>query len=163
MKEIQLTQGKVALVDDEDFLTLNSFKWRAQKVRGKTYAVRDWKKSGKRGTILMHRVVMDAPRSLQVDHRFGDTLDNRKENLRLATNQQNNRAVKKKSSGKTSNYRGVSFKTDKNKWQANIFDVRQHFLGYFRHERDAAVAYDNAAKQRFGEFIGLNFPSQEQT
>ena len=159
MKEISLTQGKFALVDDEDFLPLNRFKWRAQKTRGKFYAVRDWKKSGKRGTILMHRVIMSAPKTLQVDHRFGDTLDNRKYNLRLATNQQNNRALKRKAAGKTSRYRGVSFKKDKNRWQANIFDGRHHFLGYFQCERDAAVAYDAAAKKRFGGFIGLNFPT----
>lgn len=91
MKEIPLTQGKVALVDDEDFELLNQLNWYAYKNKtGNYYAVRNYSaEKGKRKIILMHREIMDAPKGIQVDHRNGDGLYNQKENLRLATHQQN--------------------------------------------------------------------------
>lgn len=92
-KEIQLTQGKVAIVDDDDFEYLSQWKWQAgrQKNIGSFYAVRTDKGGGKKNTILMHRVVMKTPSNLQCDHIHHNTLDNRKSELRNCTRSENQR------------------------------------------------------------------------
>jgi len=89
MKEIQLTQNKVALVDDEDFEYLNQFKWCAAKLSGIFYAVRNAPRDGKRYMYFMHRVIMQTPDGMQTDHKSGETLDNRRCNLRVCSVMQN--------------------------------------------------------------------------
>jgi len=79
MKEIQLTQGKIALVDDGDYEKLNQFKWYTIKIRSLFYAARERQNK----TILMHRIIINAPERLYTDHINGNPLDNRKINLRL--------------------------------------------------------------------------------
>ena len=87
-KEIKLTQNKVTVVDDADFEELNKYKWCAMKTHtGKWVAARAQPITNK--TILMHRQIMRAPSSKQVDHRDGDSLNNQRENLRLCTHAQN--------------------------------------------------------------------------
>lgn len=77
MKEIKLTQGKVALVDDEDFEYLNQWKWHAMKIKNAYYAKRSVEINGKSKSILMHRIIMNTPDNLQIDHVFHNTFDNR--------------------------------------------------------------------------------------
>lgn len=100
-REIPLTKGMVAIVDDEDFDSLNQFKWYAKNNKAKNrptdifYACRrDKKFRGKRKTIYMHRFLMNPPRSRVVDHRNGNPLDNRKENLRVCTRAENNQNLR---------------------------------------------------------------------
>ena len=104
----------------------------------------------------MHRVIMDAPKGMHVDHINGNGLDNRRENLRLCTNSQNhmNRKTHRDSSSK---YKGVSWNKRNSKWQAYIGSgIKRKNLGYFASESDAAKAYDIKAKECFGEFARLN-------
>lgn len=105
----------------------------------------------------MHRVILDAPADMCVDHINGNPLDNRRENLRLCTRAENNRAKHRVKSGKTSRYKGVYLMKKTGKW---IAGVRAHGkykrLGSFENEADAARAYNEAAKQYYGEFAVLN-------
>ena len=158
MKRIQLTQGQVALVDDEDFKKVNQFKWNAQKDGNKFYAKRMITINGKRTAQLMHMLIVgDNPFKLDIDHRDGDGLNNQKNNLRLCTHQQNmmNRKLNKNSS---STYKGVHYSSVRQKWQARIqTDGKRISLGFFNGKEDAARAYDAAAIEHHGEFFLLNF------
>ena len=101
---------------------------------------------------------MDAPAGVMVDHINRDRLDNRRANLRMATNAQNQANVTKRQ-GMTSRYKGVSRHTATGRWQARIsVEGKQMHLGYFAHEADAARAYDARAREVFGVFAQANFP-----
>lgn len=161
MKYIELTQGKRAIVDDEDFEWLNRWKWRASKDHYGFYAIRTIKKKGKTTTVLMHRIIIKVPPNLQTDHRNGNGLDNQKSNLRACTQAQNthNRGARK---NVTSRYKGVYLKYKNNnngrlKWGAHIRKGNARFdLGYYCTEAKAAKAYDAKAKELYGEFAYLN-------
>src|SRR5687767_7981216 len=129
MKQITLTSGKVAMVDNRKYPYLNQFKWRAMydRTTGRWYAGR----SGGGRTILMHREIMDAPLRTLVDHINGDGLDNRKKNLRLATNAQNawNRG---KTRNNTTGYKGVHRQSGRRKVRARItVNGKPIHLGWF--------------------------------
>jgi hypothetical protein len=91
MKEIQLTRGQFALVDDADYEWLNQWKWFAQKHKDSYYAARTRSETETvtRGIILMHRVIMDTPDDMQVDHINHNGIDNQRLNLRNCTQQEN--------------------------------------------------------------------------
>ncbi len=152
MKEIKLTQGKVALVDDEDFERINQFKWYAHKIREMWYATRSSTR------FYMHRVIMNAPSGMLVDHKDRDGLNNQKYNLRVTTNAKNlwNQGKHKDN---TSGYKGVSFDKKSKKWlvQIRVNDGNARHLGYFDTVEEGAHAYDRAAKELHGEFAYLNF------
>jgi hypothetical protein len=151
-KSITLTRGKVALVDDADYEWLNQWKWRAIKNGGNWYAVR--RQDGK--IIFMHRLVIDAPDGVTVDHRNGDGLHNWRANLRLCTQTQNSRN-RKKSKLASGLFKGVTFEQGRY-YRARIkVDRKTINLGYFLSAVQAARAYDEAAKKYFGEFARLNF------
>lgn len=156
MKEIQLTQGKVALVDDEDFEELNRFKWFAHNNHGYTfYAMRTVDEKA----VRMHRVVLGVTKGQIIDHIDGNGLNNQKSNLRVSTKCQNNSHLLKKNPRNTSGYRGV-YPNRKNKsWIAQIsFENNQVYLGSFKTPEEAAKVFDKKAKELFGEFCGkLNF------
>lgn len=161
MKEIQLTQGKVALVDDEDYDFLMKFKWAASDYSGKFY-VKGWNKGGlikgMGNNIRMHRVIMNVTdSSIFIDHINGNPLDNRKSNLRVCTHLENSRNLVKKKNC-SSQYKGVSWHKKYNKWQASIrIDGILLNLGRHQSEMDAAIAYDAKARELFGEFASPNF------
>lgn len=150
---IPLTQGKVAVVDVADFDRINQWHWSAHRDRdGSWYA---------RVTIPMHRMIL-GPCGI-IDHANRDGLDNRRENLRVATFEQNmrNRKWKKNKWG----FKGVH-KPSKT-WEGYqvrimVNGVRKSF-GYFKTPEAAAHAYDKAAKHFYGEFAHLNFPDQSAT
>lgn len=152
--EIQLTQGQTTIIDDSDYPKVSKYKWCANKLGGKFYAVSN--SAGK--TILMHRIVIDAPSMTEVDHINGNALDNRRSNLRLASHKENsqNRSFLKRN---TSGYTGVFLEKKTNRWNAQIkIGYRHIHLGVFAEKEDAARAYDKAAKKHYGEFARLNFP-----
>lgn len=160
-EEIPLTKGFIAIVDGEDFETLNIHKWYAHMSRDNAYARRDTYINGKRGSIFMHRFLLGiSDPKMQVDHINGNTLDNRRENLRAATNQQNNRNQLGIKSNNTSGYRGVHFYKRTKQFIAYIRkeNKKKKHLGYFSTAEEAAKAFDKAAKEMYGEFCGkLNF------
>ncbi len=160
MKKLPLTQGKFTLVDDADFDWLSQWKWHADETRyGGFMAARhrkgdQWKGRGK---LRMHRVITDCPCGMQVDHKNHDTLDNRRDNLRICTGRQNQQNQQPQQ-GKTSQYKGVSFYKATKCWMAYIkHRKKKYHLGCFTNEIDAAKAYDEKAKEFFGEFACINF------
>ena len=106
---------------------------------------------------LLHRTIMNCPEGMVVDHQFHDTLDNRKENLRICTVSQN--AMNKRKSIGSSRFKGVSWHKRDKKWKGKIVhNGRRISLGNFSSEEEAARAYDAKALKLFGEFSCLNFP-----
>ena len=153
MKEIKLTQGKVALVDDEDFEYLNQFKWQAKKGRNTYYAIRGIVINGKHNTVLMHREILKGD---IIDHKNHNGLHNYKSNLRPCTHQENNRN-QRVSANTSSIYKGVSWHTKRKKWMSYIVvDGAIIHLGRFKSEIDAAIEYNKAASLYFKEFAYLN-------
>lgn len=150
MKQIPLTQGKFALVDDEDYEYLSQYHWYFEH----GYARREVWKKNKRSRIYMHREIINNFDKLSTDHINGDKLDNRKKNLRKCTPGQNlqNSSIRK-SSNKTSKFKGVGFHKRLGLWRARIKDSH---LGVFKSENDAAKAYNDAALEMFGEFAKIN-------
>lgn len=107
--------------------------------------------------IKLHRLIMGFPENILIDHINGDSSNNRRNNLRICTNQQNVMNKKKPSLGKTSIYKGVSWHRRVKKWHAAIcLNQKDIHLGYFNYEVDAAKAYNHAAVKYFGEFARLN-------
>jgi hypothetical protein len=157
MKEIKLTQGYFAMVDDEDYEYLNQWKWNISKSRtpNRIYAARGVCKKNKHKHIYMHRLIMGSPENMQVDHINHNCLDNRKCNLRIVTNAQNTRNKSVNYFKKSCNYKGVTYY--RNKWRVNIRkDGKFIHIGGFVDIMDAAKAYDNIAKELFGEYAYLN-------
>lgn len=162
VKKIPLTQGKFALVDDEDFEWLNQFKWHVQyqpTIDG-FYARRNqyigyFNGKQKQKMIFMHRLIMERvighelQRSEFTDHINHDPVDNRRENLRIVSNRQNQQNQKNK---KSSKYPGVYWYKQDKKWRAKIkLNGKSKHLGSFIDERDAAMAYERACRGIVGE------------
>jgi hypothetical protein len=156
MKQIQLTQAKVALVDDEYFDVLNIFKWCAHRHYNTFYAVRVTNRPNRK-MILMHRVILNPLGGLQIDHINGNGLDNQRANLRVCNGSQNmcNRG---KHEDNTSGFKGVCFRKYRKKFQAQIrMYGKQFYLGMFPTAIEAAKVYDVAAIRIHGEFARTNF------
>lgn len=160
-KKISLTRGKIALVDLVDFDRLAQFSWYAIKGRKPEcfYACRQYRENGHQYVILMHREILNASPDELVDHiKTGATLDNRRYNLRKATYAQNgiNRGI---NGNNASGFKGVWLHLQTGKWRAGIrVSGKSISLGLYVEKEDAAVAYDRAAFEMFGEFAYLNFP-----
>jgi HNH endonuclease len=154
-KEIKLTQGKVALVDDADFEWLNQWKWY---VHGFWYAARMEARKGKRMVVLMHRKITNAPFGMDVDHINGNGLDNRRENLRVCTHAENQRNTTRKRTTNKSGFKGVCWRMVSQKWSADItLNSKQIHIGLFSDIQEAVRAYDAKAIELFGEFAKTNF------
>lgn len=171
-REVPLTRGMTALVDAEDFERVSRWNWYAEfqynspsnKSVGVFYAKRRVnrnKHDEKQHVIYLHRFVMNAPVGLHVDHcDRTQSLDCRKSNLRLATRAQNQYNKRKSAAVSGSRFKGVrkcSRSGDREAWEARIgVDYRAIFLGSFKCEEDAAIAYNAAAALHFGQFALLN-------
>ena len=145
------------MVNKADYKWLSRYVWFAHRERGLIYAWR-WAKGHK--AIKMHREIIGAAANRKVDHRNGNGLDNRRCNLRLATDRQNSCGMRKRK-GKSSQFKGVRWFARLRMWQAYIWEGKrglQKHLGYFIVEEDAARTYDKAARRAYKGFASLNFP-----
>lgn len=152
MYTFQLPTGETVIVDDQDVEFVKSRTWTRVKTKHGAIYVRSvsYPKPGKQVCIFLHRQLTGAPKGMQVDHRDGKTLDNRRENLRVVTPMINQQGYRTKRSSTRSRYRGVSWMQRIKKWQAKITVLKkQIYLGVFLTERAAADRYDEAA-ERFG-------------
>ena len=173
-KTINLTQGYIAFVDEEDFQLVSQYCWQTE-INGKSiYAMtkiiigreQQIKSVGRRvykpraimSCIKMHRLIMNAPKDLLVDHKNGNGLDNRKSNLRFCTKQQNQMNQRPQRNNKYSSFKGVCFmKGKRNPWTAHIgLNNKLIHIGYFPSEIEAATAYNESALKYHGEFARLN-------
>jgi hypothetical protein len=162
MKIIDLVGNKVALVDDADFERISKHKWRVHINRSKDkvvfYAVRTVKgMDGRKRIIYMHREILGLTLhdGVKTDHKDTDGLNNQRDNLRLADDSSNAMNTRKRRG--TSKYKGVCFSKVEQSWQSQICkDQHVIFLGYFSTEKLAAVAYNQKAKELFGEFARVN-------
>jgi hypothetical protein len=138
------------LIDDEDYELISRFNWRAEKTAsGKYRAV---------ATVRAHRILVDYPLA---DHKNGNALDNRKENLRPATKQQNS-ANRDLQANNSTGFKGIYPEKKSGGYVARIqVNNKRIYLGYFKDPIEAAKAYDKAAREYFREFARTNFPEKE--
>jgi len=150
MAEIVLTQGKVALVDEADLPLVQGYRWHAQRARARWYAIASPSRHGK---IRMHRLIL--PGVALIDHRNRDGLDNRRHNLRAATESEN-RINQPKCRG-AGRFKGVDWDKARQCWRARVrINGRLVSLGRYAEEVEAAAAYNAAALAEWGEFAWLN-------
>jgi hypothetical protein len=164
-RRIPLTQGKFAIVDPQDYKRLSRHKWYTSRYSHTCYAIRgQWSPElKKRLTISMHREIIDVPEDMFIDHINHNGLDNRRANLRPATPAQNSRNARYPKTNKSSKYRGVWYNKQNQKWRSVItVNRKKKQLGYFNSARDAAIAYDRAAKKYHKKFAITNFPKQSK-
>lgn len=155
MKEIQLTQCKVAIVDDDDYEWLNQWKWY---VNDTGYAQRNVKNSLGRKTILkMHRLILglEYGNRLEADHINRNKLDNTRKNLRVATRTENS-FNKIAHADSLTGIKGIYWNKEKSKWQAQIrINGKQTNLGRFCTKEIAHQVYCEAALKYHGEFANF--------
>jgi hypothetical protein len=162
MAEIILSNGMVASVDEKDLPLLSDHSWHASPNSWTTYAMArriPFDSAHPNAMVKMHRLILGAPKGVQVDHRNGNGLDNRRENLRLATPSQN--AANTRQRRGRSRFKGVYLRAGGH-WRAVIrFHGKGQYLGAFVSETEAALAYNAAAIRLFGEFARLNVIPQQ--
>ncbi len=153
-KNIPLTQRKVAIVDDADFEQIAKYNWHFS---GR-YAAR-WGKRHfhKREKVLMHRAILKPHEGSEIDHINGNTLDNRRENLRICSHAENMHNARRRFDN-TSGFKGVTWNKQHSKWQAQIqVSGSKVFIGRFNNKVEAAIAYDEKAREILGIYAKVNF------
>jgi hypothetical protein len=160
VKKIILKHGQISLVDDADFEWASQHTWYGLECSNTCYAMTSIRQTrGKWKLFLMHRLLLKVTDKQKVDHENGNGLDNQRGNLRIATRSQNSANSRKHRRETSSQFKGVNW--IKTKWRAYITaNGVRHWLGYFDDEVAAAMAYDVAAREYFGEFARLNFPDK---
>lgn len=154
MKQIPLTQGKFALVDNEDFEWLNQFKW----CYDHGYAKRGIKIKNTKNTktIFMHRLILNPPPDKFTDHIDRNKLNNQRNNLRICTQTENNQNNPKQKTN-TSGYKGITWEKQRKKWIAQIRHKNKRLkIGRFNTKEEAALAYNKAAAKLHGKFANIN-------
>lgn len=165
MKHLPLSNSdRPGIVDDDIYEQIKDRAWRVIKVSNGAFYI-GWKshKAGKDVTVYLHRLVMGDPKGM-VDHKNGDTFDNRRENLRVTTNSQNQMNSAKRKTPTASRYKNVTWNKKLKKWKAQLrVDGKDFFLGYFEEERHAAEAVELSRPILHGEHARSNFTSAEIT
>lgn len=160
VKYIELTQGKRAIVDDEDYEKVAEFRyWWANKSSNGTRWYAWGKKDGGCPTVGLHWLIANPPAGFVVDHKDHDGLNNVRNNLRWCTHADNthNSRIRKDN---TSGYKGVGLHKFQGKiwWRARIAaNGKRKTIGHYRTAVEAALAYDRAARELHGEFAYTNF------
>lgn len=167
VREIPLSRGLVALVDDEDYERVMQRKWHADPVdyrhldHGRFYAKSMSPENCDR-KIFLHRFILGISDRRRVDHKNGDGLDCQKANLRVATKAQNSANVPKRSTSRQP-YKGIEQRYRSAKWVARIrVNGRRIRSRSCATPEQAARLYDAMAREYFGEFAWLNFPDDEE-
>lgn len=160
MKEIKLNNNLVAFVSDEDYEWLSQWKWYGLRYKHTTYAVRtEYKKDSENRRIFkrvwMHRLILNlTDRKIQGDHKDRNGLNNQRDNLRVATQSQNNANRNKNSS---SQYLGISYYKKRKAWRVSIRTPHGHrHSNDIKNETEAALLYNKWATEIHGEFANLN-------
>lgn len=156
--EIELTNSTAkCLIDECDFELVSRYKWYEVATQWVSYARSTSRTKETGNQELMHRLILRPKHGEEVDHKNSQGLDNRRENIRICTSV-DNRGNTRKQHGTSSKYKGVCWDSSKSKWVVHIHRRdKQYFLGYFDDEDDAGKAYDEAAKEYFGEYARTNF------
>lgn len=150
-KTIPLTQGRQAIVDDEDYPVLAQYRWHYSQ----GYACRMVRRNGHRSVYKMHWAILCQRPELDIDHINGDRLDNRRQNLRYASRSQNN--ANRHAITSSSGFKGVCWRPIPRRWKAYIkVNRKQIHLGYYSTPEEAAQAYNQAALQHYGAYAHLN-------
>ena len=153
MKQIQLTKGHFAAVDDDDFEWASKLKW----FYAKGYAVRNSQTDRGQRHVYLHRMIANTIEGMLTDHVSGNKLDNRKSNLRTCSARENCRNTTKRRDNKTG-FKGVYFKKQHGKFVAQIQtgeNPSQTHLGYFSTAEEAGEAYKSAAIKYHGSFAKI--------
>ena len=144
------------LIDDEDYEKVKDYRWYVVVDEDRRYVRAHEKKSENYSKVRLHRLIMNYSGNMFVDHINGNGLDNRKENLRICTNSENNMNSIKRKKG-TSVYKGVSFDKSRNKYESYItINKKKIHLGRYETEEQAAQAYNNVVENHFGRFARPN-------
>lgn len=167
MRTIQLSENCVAQVSDKDYVrVVEAGPWHRSTVtkahKGVLYAARNTERNGNRTSEMMHRFILGiTDPTVQVDHRDTDGLNNRRCNLRIATNVQSSQNRRKRINC-ASQYKGVNWHACRGTWRVRIqVEGKRVSLGTYRSEIEAAKVYDQAAVKHFGAFALLNFPRSQ--
>jgi len=152
MRKVSLTNGGVSLVDDQDFSKVSGYKWfRKRNDYNGEVAV-----TTGRPREYLHRLVMEAPKGMNIDHINGNGLDNRRKNLRICTPAENSRNSKIYSNN-TSGFKGLTWHKGSKRWIVRLTkNYKRIHIGYFTDVLEAAKAYNAAAIKHFGGFAKLN-------
>lgn len=158
-RAVTLTRGNVAIVDDDDYVRIMRYNWCTRRNSGgRLYAYRNTVVNGVHRQQPLASFILGTPHGVIADHIDGDSLNNRRSNLRAATVSQNAQNKRPARTG-TSIYKGVAWSRDARKWRASIHANNKYVhLGYHTNEIDAAKAYDTKARELFGEFARCNLP-----
>ncbi len=154
---IPLSGGQLAIVDLDDVPLLLSYYWIVGKQRGTTrsYARARYRIPGRRIYEQMHRIIIGAKKGELVDHINGDTLDNRRANLRICNPLENARNRTTKGKNNTSGYKGVF--SSRGRWKVEIgYRGKLKYYGIYNNKEDAATVYNFAIKELFGDFVRYN-------
>jgi hypothetical protein len=164
-RRIYLGEEVWTIVEPTDYYRVGNIKWCLGGHERKSYAIGGIRSNkGGAKTVYLHREIMTAPKGRIVDHKNGDSLDNRRANLRIATHAQNSSNKRKTRSKTTSRFIGVSYEKSQDRWAVKIkHKGKSYWIGGFKSEIEAAKARDIAAKKYHGEFAQLNFPEPAKT
>jgi hypothetical protein len=158
MANMILPSGETVLIDDADLEIVSRYKWYIQRrPDGHLYVQANCRREGVRGVAVLHRVVLNPPNGVPVDHINGNGLDNRRCNLRLCDARLNGANHKRKCRSRTG-FWGVSKRPSGNYHAQITRGGKTIHLGAFSTPEDAARARDVAAIKEYGEFAALNFP-----